>query len=55
MAHSNAMSPTSPGTWLKLCRRWELKLLLIICLGLPGLIGILPPPAEPTHHLVVIS
>jgi len=46
--------PPSPGIWLKLCRRWELKLLLTgdsdkrsqqtitIHLGLPGLIGILP-------------
>ncbi|KAK0138509.1 hypothetical protein N1851_024970 [Merluccius polli] len=56
MAHSDSMSPASPGTWSKLSRRWELKLsltgdsarcsqqTLTMCLGLPGLTGILP------HH-----
>ncbi|KAK0150863.1 Ubiquitin-conjugating enzyme E2 Z [Merluccius polli] len=56
MAHSDAMSPASPGTWSKLSPRWELKLsltgdsarrsqqTLTIRLGLPGLTGILP------HH-----
>ncbi|KAK0147911.1 hypothetical protein N1851_012372 [Merluccius polli] len=52
MAHSDSMSPASPGTWSKLSRRWELKLSLTgdsarrsqQTLGLPGLTGILP------HH-----
>ena len=56
MAHSDSMSPASPETWMKLSRKWALKLLLTgdsarhsqqtltICLGLPGLTGILP------HH-----
>ena len=56
MAHLISMSPASPGTWLKLSQRWELKIrltgdsarysqqTLTIRLGLPGLTSILPHP-----------
>ena len=54
MVHSDSMSPTSPGTWEKLSRRWVLKTALTegsarrsqqtltMRLGLPSLSGLLP-------------
>jgi len=65
MVHSDSMSPTSLGIWVKLSLRWELKISLAegsalyadphSTFGPAGPVQPLPPPTDPTQHQVVIS
>ncbi|KAK5608648.1 hypothetical protein CRENBAI_022660 [Crenichthys baileyi] len=66
MVHSDSMSPTSPRIWSKLSRRWELNKSLAeghqtfpadphYALGPAKSVRLSPPPADPTHHQMVIS